>query len=193
VENPLDRDEEWLTLDRLLERLSNAGKSVKFDLKAGGTLLDKVLKLVATYGFDDARLWFNGNVEKVQEEGFRLLAKAHPKAILQCPVDFLAPLICSAPEKAEEILQMFTTWGVNRFSISWETQDMRSFFDQMDTWGFEVNIYKVPDLKAFLQAVLLMPRSITTDFNFPKWHYYGRGSGQDSEKYEYAIRETKKG
>ncbi len=193
VENPLDRDEEWLTLDRLLERLSNAGKSVKFDLKAGGTLLDKVLKLVETYGFDDRRLWFNGNVEKVQEEGFRLLAKAHPKAILQCPVDFLAPLICSAPEKAEEILQMFTTWGVNRFSISWETQDMRSFFDQMDTWGFEVNIYKVPDLKAFLQAVLLMPRSITTDFNFPEWHYYGRGSGQDSEKYEYAIRETKKG
>ena len=131
-------------------------------------------------------------MENIQEQGFRLLAEAHPKAILQCPVDFLAPLISSAPEKSKEILDMFTTWGINRFSISWETQDMRSFFDQMDTWGFEVNIYKVPDLKAFLQAVLLMPRSITTDFNFPEWHYYGRGSGQDSEKYEYTIRETKK-
>ena len=128
AENPLDRDEEWLTLDRLLERLSNAGKSVKFDLKAGGTLLDKVLKLVETYGFDDTRLWFNGNVEKVQEEGFRLLVKAHPKAILQCPADFLAPLTSSAPEKAEEILDMFTTWGINRFSISWETQEMEKRF-----------------------------------------------------------------
>ena len=192
VDNPVNRDEEWLTLDRLLERLSNAGKSVKFDLKAGGTLLAKVLILVDRYGLADTRLWFNGNVEKIQEEGFRKLATAHPKAILQCPVDFLAPLICSAPEKSEEIIHMFKTWGVNRFSISWETQDMLSFFDQMDTWGFEVNIYKVPDLSAFLQAVLLMPRSITTDFNFPEWHYYGRGSGQDSEKYEYTVRKTSK-
>jgi len=90
------------------------------------------------------------------------------------------------------MLEMFTTWGINRFSISWETQDMRTFFDQMDKWGFEVNIYKVPDLNSFLEAVLLMPRSITTDFNFPQWHYYGRGSGQDSEQYEYSIRKQRK-
>ncbi len=87
---------------------------------------------------------------------------------------------------------MFTTWGINRFSMSWETQDMRTFFDQMDKWGFEVNIYKVPDLNSFLQAVLLMPRSITADFNFPQWHYYGRGSGEGSEQYEYSVRKTRK-
>ena len=51
--------------------------------------------------------------------------------------------------------------------------------------------YNVPDLKSFLQAVLLMPRSITSDFNFPKWHYYGRGSGQDSEHYEYSVHKTR--
>jgi hypothetical protein len=45
----------------------------------------------------------------------------------------------------------------------------------MDRWNFEVNIYDVPDLEAFLQAVLLMPRAITSHFNFSKWHYYGRG------------------
>ena len=192
LENPPDPDEDWLTLDRLVDRLHKAGKSAKFDLKAGGTLLDRVLAVVDTYDFGDTRLWFNGNVERLQEEGFRRLASAHPKAVLQCPVDFLAPLICGAPERAEEILQTFTTWGMNRFSMSWETQDMRTFFNQMDEWGFEVNIYKVPDLQSFLEAVLLMPRSITTDFNFPQWHYYGRGSGEGSEQYEYSVQRKRK-
>jgi len=70
------------------------------------------------------------------------------------------------------------------------TEDMRPFFDQMDKWGLEVNIYNVTDLATFLQAVLLMPRSITSDFNFPKWHYYGRGSGKDDVYYEYSMHET---
>ena len=187
-EVPLQEDEDWLSLDDLLARLRERGKSVKLDLKAGGTLVDKVLDRVARYGFDDSQLWFNGNVERLQEHRFRQLARAHPGAILQCPVDFLAPLICSAPAKAKEILDMFASWGINRFSINWLTQDMRQFFDQMDQWGFEVNIYNVPDLEAFLQAVLLLPRSITSDFNFPKWHYYGRGSGENGSHYEYSMR-----
>ena len=103
---------------------------------------------------------------------------------------FLAPLICSVPAKAKEILDMFTEWGVNRFSINWETLDMRQFFDEMDCWGFEVNIYNVPDLESFLQAVLLMPHSVTSDFNFPKWHYYGRGSGEKGGHYEYSMRKV---
>ena len=42
---------------------------------------------------------------------------------------------------------------------------------QLDEWGFEVNIYNVPDLESFLKAVILQPKSITSDFNFPEWHY----------------------
>ena len=72
-------------MDRLLERLHKAGKSAKFDLKAGGTVVDKVLERVDRYDFAATRLWFNGNVEKLQDEGFRRLASAHPKAVLQCP------------------------------------------------------------------------------------------------------------
>lgn len=191
AETPLAEDEEWLSLDELLAQLYERGKRVKLDLKAGAGVIDKVLTAVDTYGFDDSHLWFNGNVERLLEEGFRELATAHPGAILQCPVDFLAPLICSAPQKAKEILDRFTTWGINRFSVSWLTEDMRDFFDQMDQWGFEVNIYNVPDLEGFLQAVLLMPRSITSDFNFPKWYYFGRGSGQEGNHYEYAMRKSR--
>ena len=188
--SPIRADEEWLTLDILLGRLREREKSVKLDFKAGGIIVDKVLALVDGYGFEHSELWFNGNVERLQEHRIRQLASEHPKSILQCPVDFLAPLICTAPTKAKEILDMFTAWGVNRFSISWLTQDMREFFDQMDRWGFEVNIYNVPDLEAFLQAVLLMPRSVTSDFNFPKWYYYGRGSGQDGSRYEYSVQKV---
>ncbi len=187
AETPLKEDEEWLTLDKLLAQVKKQGKLVKLDLKAGGTLIDKILSLVDRYEFEDEQLWFNGNVERLQEHRIRQLAAAHPKAIVQCPVNFLAPLICSAPLKAKEILDLFTEWGINRFSINWHTHDMRQFFDEMDRWGFEVNIYNITDLESFLQAVLLMPHSVTSDFNFPKWHYYGRGPGEKEGHYEYSM------
>jgi len=42
--------------------------------------------------------------------------------------------------------------------------------------------------QAFLEASLLLPRSVTADFNFPDWHYFGRGSGQYRayHRYEFA-------
>ncbi|MHC4268477.1 MAG: hypothetical protein ACYSTS_08425 [Planctomycetota bacterium] len=185
--SPLDADESCLTLDRLLERASKTGKSIKVDLKTGGVIVDKVMESIDTHSLDDSRLWFNSNVERLQELGFWKLSKKYPKAILQANVDFLAPLICSVPDKAREILDMFTEWGINRFSISWQSQNLRSFFEQMNEWGFEVNIYNVPDLESFLQTVLLMPQSITSNFNFPKWYYYGRGSGENGGHYEYSA------
>jgi hypothetical protein len=60
--------------------------------------------------------------------------------------------------------------------------------DRIDRLGFDVNIYNVPDLDSFLKAVLLMPRSITADFNFPKWHYFGRGSGEGLKHYKYSLK-----
>jgi hypothetical protein len=36
----------------------------------------------------------------------------------------------------------------------------------------------VSDLEEFLEASLLLPTSVTADFNFPEWGYYGRGSGE---------------
>ena len=84
---------------------------------------------------------------------------------------------------------MLRGWGINRFSISWRSPGLRKFFDQMEQWGFEVNIYDVPDLESFLQAVLLMPHSITSDFNFPKWRYYGRGLDENKPYFKYFTEE----
>jgi len=106
--SPLGADEDWLSLDDLLSCVAKTGKSIKIDLKAGGVIVEKVMEAVDYYGFDDSRLWFNSNVERLQELGFWKLSKRYPNAILQADVDFLAPLICSAPHKAREILDMFT-------------------------------------------------------------------------------------
>lgn len=89
------------------------------------------------------------------------------------------------PDKAKDIVDLFADWGVNRFSVKWDTRNMRELFDQMDIWGHEINIYGIPDLEAFLQAVLLMPKSITSDYNFPKWYYFGKGSGENGGYYQY--------
>ncbi len=174
---PLSPDEEWLTLAEVLEKIKAHKRAIKIDMKVGGILLDKVLQLVAEAGLPDEALWFNANIEQLTETGFRRLAESHPSAIVQCPIDFVAPLTIAAPQQARSILEMLTSWGINRFSISWEQPDLRAVFDQLSQWGYEVNIYNVPDLEAFLQAVLLLPRSVTSDFNFPQWQYYGHGSG----------------
>lgn len=172
------RDEELHLFADALRQLAGSGRSVKIDFKEGGAIVGRVLELVADCRLSDDRLWFNGNIERVQEDGFRWIADAHPASIRQCPIDFLAPLFSSAPSKAKEIIDMLSGWGINRFSVGWLTGGKQRVLDQMDEWNCDVNIYDIPDLEAFLQAVLLVPRSITSDFNFPKWNYHGQGSGE---------------
>lgn len=188
TESPLQEDEEVLVLDDTLDRMENAGKSVKLDLKEGGDVLDRVLDLLGAREWDDSRLWFNASVQALGEEGFRKLAGARPAAVLQCPIDFLVPLAVSAPDNAREVLEVVQSWGLNRFSVSWKTPRLKELLDRAEEWGYEINVYNVPDLESFLKAVLLLPRSITSDFNFPKWHYFGRGSGHNQRRYEYVMK-----
>lgn len=187
-QSSLQRGERLLTLAACLDRLKEHGRGVKLDLKEDDELVARALELVSTLRFSDSDLWFNGRVEHLREHGFRRIAKTYPTAVIQCPVDFLAPLVISAPKKAKEILDMLGEWGINRFSVSWMMPDRGSVLEQMASWDFEVNIYNVPNLESFLQAVLLLPRSITADFNFPKWNYYGTGSGENLRRHRYATR-----
>jgi len=181
-EIPAMRSERFFYLDDVLTAVAMAGKKIKIDLKENGRLIDQVLDLLAIHPPNDGQVWFNGKVEILREEGYRRLADSYPEAIIQCPIDFLVPLIIGVPQKALGILDMLQDWGLNRFSIKWKTPRLRQIMDKMDRWGLEVNIYNVPDLEEFLRAVLLLPRSITSDFNFPAWRYFGCGAG---EKLQY--------
>ena len=160
----------------VLRKLKGAGKSAKIDLKEGDSL-DETIFAINSSGLEHSRLWINGKIDTLRPEGFQQLSKAFPSAILQCPIDFMTPLMTTLPDKAKTLLDEFASWGVNRFSIKWDTPWMRQVLDLMDDWGFELNIYRAPDLQAFLRAALMQPRSVTSDFNFTKWRIHGRGVG----------------
>jgi beta-phosphoglucomutase-like phosphatase (HAD superfamily) len=187
LEQPVQKEKTWRTLDAVLARLRDTERGIKIDLSENGPVMDQVLQHIKAQNWDDARLWFSAKVENLEETGFRKLVAAHPGAIVECPVGFMAPLICSTPTKSREILEMFKSWGINRFSISWQTPNLRPLFDQMDRWGFEVDIHDVPDLESFLQAVLLNPRSITSDLNFPEWQRSGYGSGKNGRHHNRSL------
>ena len=174
-ETPWRRDEELMLLRTCLEALRSSGRSVKLDLKEGGETLEEVLDTVEHVGFADRELWFNGGVETVDEVGFREIGRRHPGAIVQCPIDFLVPLMVAAPGFAGEALMMLRGWGITRLSLDWGTVGVRTALDFAERHGWDVNLYGVPDLGSFLEAALLLPASVTADFNFPDWNYDGRG------------------
>jgi hypothetical protein len=97
--------------------------------------------------------------------------------VIQVPVNFLGPLVAAAPGNAAEIVEMLKDWGINRMSIGWSTPNKRGLMDFLDALEVDVNIYKVPDLEAFLHAVLLSPKSITSSYEVP-----GSGWAFDSRK-----------
>ena len=176
LELPWRRGEELIQLRDCLEVLRFTGRSVKLDLKEGGRkVIDQVLAEVHGLGFTDEQLWFNGSIEALRRDGFGRLRRARPGAILQSPIDFLVPLLIAAPELAQEALATLKGWGVTRVSLDWGTPGARDVLDVVERLGWEVNLYGVPDLESFLEAALLLPASVTADFNFPEWNYFGRG------------------
>ena len=179
-----------LALEEVVRRVHGFGKSIKFDLKERTGTVDCILEILVGEHIEESRLWFNGNVEVLGERGFKELRNAFPAAIIQCPIGFLIPEILDGPADVHHTLAELQSWGVSRFSIEWDAANTAGVIDQMGRWGFEINVYNVPDLDSFLQAVLLEPDSITADFNFPKWHYYGRGSGENGRYYEYSVRDA---
>ena len=175
VETPWACDEPVLRLRDCLEVLRWTGRSVKLDLKEGDAVVDEVLDLVHRFGFSDDELWFNATVPALGPEGFELLRRTRARSIVQAPIDFLVPLVLAAPELARPILDAMRGWGVTRVSLDWRTPGARDVLDAIEGLGWQVNLYGVPDLEAFLEAALLMPASVTADFNFPDWNYDGRG------------------
>ncbi len=175
LESPWARDEPQLLLRECLEALGSRGRSVKVDLKEGGEVVEEVLETVRRLGYSDEELWFNASIQTLGREGYTRLRRAHPGSILQSPIDFLVPLLLAAPELAEDVLATLRDWGVTRVSLDWRTPQARDVLDLVEGLGWQVNLYGVPDLEAFLEAALLLPASVTADFNFPEWDYDGRG------------------
>lgn len=167
-----------LELRGVLERLDREQRGLELVLTAGGELLETVDHAVRTAGFDPRRLGFHAPVERVDEHDVRRLSERFPESVIHTSVDFLSPLIARVPAEAERVLDTFLDWGIRRFSISWRGDATRGLLERMERWGYEVLVDAVPDLEAFLQAVLLLPRSIAGELDFPQWRFQGRGHGR---------------
>jgi hypothetical protein len=188
AETPWTRSEHSFLLEDGLALLGDHDRSVVLDIKEGGNVPARVLELAAAREFDDAKLCFLGSIETLGEEGMRLIAKARPGSTLSFMADFVAPLLLAVPTLATQVLDTLRRWGVNRVAVDWRTAPrMHELLDRFEERDWEVNIHGVPDLEAFLEAALLLPRAVTADFNFPDWHYYGRGSGQRSAYHRYKL------
>jgi hypothetical protein len=181
-----DGAERPLLAEELLRVAGTAGKGVKLDVKEHDTL-DGLVALLGRVGVPGRDLWFNGRLDVLGEQGFRLLRGTWPDAIVQCPIDALAPAVLAAPERARAMLDEIAGWGVDRFSLAWDTTYSATLLDRLDHWGHAVNLYAVGALDDFLRAVLLLPRSVTADFNFPEWHYFGRGAGRGGRYHRYHL------
>ena len=177
---------ELLGLDEVALQFNRFGKSIKYHFKETAAA-GRVTQMLRTGTDEGGLLWFNGDLEILREQEIRKLRKAFPSSIIQCPIDFLIPGMLNGSKDAQHEVARLKSWGISRVSIEWDQATMAKVIGNLHEWGIETNIYNVPDLDSFLQAVLLQPHSITADFNFPKWHYYGRGSGQDGRYYEYSM------
>lgn len=156
-------------LQTCLQQLRQADRGIKVNLGADLGCNHSLLRLLQTAGMDSDDLWFHVDMESLGETQFRQLAETHPGAIIETPVDFLAPLISNGGQLAENILDRLFDWGVNRFALSWSTPGVRRLVERLDDWGFTATIYDVRELQDFLQAVLLMPQAICSDFSYAKW------------------------
>jgi phosphoglycolate phosphatase-like HAD superfamily hydrolase len=188
-ERPWDRHEHLLSAPTCLEALAAAGRSIKLDVKENGQTIREALDQVERLGLRDNRLWFNAEIEVVGASGFEAFRDRYPNATASCPIDFLVPLIAAAPEEADVVLRRLRSWGVTRLSLRWGPR-LRSAIDELEQRGWETNVYAVPDLQSFLEAAVLLPTSVTADFNFPDWRYFGRGSGERGFVHRYGAEVT---
>jgi hypothetical protein len=163
---PWRRDGQELSFNRCLAELGRAGKCLEAELESE-QLLDDVLQAVS--GIDPEQLCFSATLQALGEPGFGRLSRALPGAVLQCPVDFLGPMLAGAPEKARDVLEMLRRWGVTRFALSWKQPLVRRALERLAGWGYETSLRDVTDLEGFLQAALLLPRSLSATFDFPQW------------------------
>jgi beta-phosphoglucomutase-like phosphatase (HAD superfamily) len=159
-------------LDRLrglLRRLKDEGRGARLALGPDQVAAERVLMIVREVGLDSRSLWLTAALPDLRSDGFRSIAKSFRGAVVECSIDFLAPLMLSAPEQAEAILDTFIEWGINRFALSRDLPDLKSVLDSIEECGFDLTICGVAGLERFLQSILLMPRAIVADFRFPQW------------------------
>ncbi len=172
-ELPVQEGEEVVSAQQVMRRIRDQGRGVQLSLKESPDFFRDIFSLLDRVGLEDRSLWFKGELADWGESGFRAVRQYYPKSIVECPVHFITPLLLGAPDKAKDILKMLQSWGIDRFTVSFFDPHRAEACHRLQEWGFGVNLEDVLDLESFLQGVLYLPTSLTSNFNFPEWGYHG--------------------
>ncbi len=128
-ETPWRRDEPTLLAATAVPKLAAAGRSVKLDLKEGGSTLAETLELVEAVGLGDDRLWFNAELPALGQAGFESLRERFHGSTISTPVDLLVPLLLASETATDQILGLLRAWGVSRLSFRWSSLARRVLDD----------------------------------------------------------------
>jgi hypothetical protein len=147
-----------------LDEVASMGRGAKIDLKEGGPVLDGVLATVGASPIDDRDLWFNCAAEVIGgRSGFEAMGAARPRARRSVPVDTLAGWLIAAPLQGLAVLREIRAWGIDRVSISVQTQMFQEVTHTLQQDGWRVNIWDVSTAIQLRDAVEARPASITAD------------------------------
>jgi hypothetical protein len=150
--------EDWL------DEVAAAGRGAKIDLKEGGPVLDGVISAVSRSAIEDEDLWFNTAPEIIGgRPGFEALQHARPGARRSVPLDTVAAWLQVSPRPVLQMLDDARSWGVNRLSISVQTQTFQEVIRSVAREGWSVNVWDVSDETQLRDAVAARPTSITAD------------------------------
>jgi FMN phosphatase YigB (HAD superfamily) len=154
--------------EHMIGTMAEMQKGARLDLISEFIEVNGYLEVISRFGFRPDQLWFRVNLDRFNGEDIRQLAAQFPGATIECQADFLTPLLLDADAKLDQLLARLELCGVNRFGVDWHTRKMKQMVEWLDDTGRNVALNNVCGYDAFLQAVLLGPRAIISDFSFPE-------------------------
>ena len=158
--------EEISRQEHLLRSMLDNNKGARLDLASEFIDVKSYIETINHFGFRSDQLWFRISLERFRGEDVRRLAAIFPDAVIECQVDFLAPMLSEKSAKVDEIVERYQGWGINRFGISWVDRRNRPLQEWLDDTGRDVVLNNVFGFDSFLQSVLTGPRAIVSDFSF---------------------------
>jgi hypothetical protein len=151
-------------LEDWLAEVVSIGRAAKIDMKEGGPVLDGVLTIVSGSPIGDRDLWFNCAAEVIGgRPGFEAIRAARPAARRSVPVDTLAGWLLVAPGPGLALLRELRDWGLDRVSISVQTQMFQEVARLVQGAGWPVNVWDVSDDVQLRDALRARPASVTAD------------------------------
>ncbi|QDU68710.1 hypothetical protein [Engelhardtia mirabilis] len=152
------------SLDEVLGVLAQCNKGARLRLDSDPRLRARVLRILVQSGFSNQDLRLAAEPLSGASIGFQELADACPGALLECPLDFLGPVLAIDPLAARALVESLTSQGVGRFLLARGGGDRLAVSAALRSWGQRYDVGNIEDLGGLLEVFREGPSGLTTDF-----------------------------